>query len=194
VTTIHVRRLRHHYSIGQPMFFTWRLHNSLPANRSFPSATTSGQAFLAMDRFLDNAQTGPLYLRGPEIASLVLEAIHYRNQVSQEYDLHSFVVMANHVHLLATPHVPVAKVIQSRKRFTARECNRMLGHTGKPFWQDESYDRLVRGKTESERIARYIEMNPVNAGLVASPEEFPWSSARPIGNRPHVTNLPHVLA
>src|SRR5579863_8849374 len=131
-----------------------------------------------MDRLLDNAQTGPLYLRRPEIAGLVVEAIHYRAQVSREYNLHSFVVMANHIHLLITPHVAVARMMQSLKRFTARECNKVLGLTGKPFWQDESYDRLVRDKTEFKRIVCYVEMNPVNAGLAASPEDFPWSSAR----------------
>jgi len=173
------------------MFVTWRLHNSLPAGRSFPSTTTSGQAFLAMDRLLDNARTGPLYLRRPEIANVVLEAIQYRDRVSREFDLHSFVVMANHVHLLVTPLVDVSKMMQSLKRSTARECNKRLGLTGQPFWQDESYDRVVRDQTEFRRIARYIEMNPVNAGLVAMPEEFPWSSARPIANRPQVANLPH---
>jgi REP element-mobilizing transposase RayT len=70
--------------------------------------------------------------------------------------------------------------MQSLKRFTAREGNRILGFTGQPFWQDESYDRLVRDEGEFQRIVRYIETNPVNAGLVAMPEEFPWSSAGPI--------------
>jgi hypothetical protein len=68
----------------------------------------------------------------------------------------------------------------------------MLGLTGLPFWQDESYDRLVRNDTEFARIVDYIERNPVTAGLVATPEEFPWSSARPIANRPQVDNLPHI--
>jgi REP element-mobilizing transposase RayT len=76
---------------------------------------------------------------------------------------------------LITPRVQVSKLMQSLKRFTAREANRLLGHTGQPFWQDESYDRLVRDGTEFARIARYIEMNPVRAGLLASPDAFPWS-------------------
>ena len=68
----------------------------------------------------------------------------------------------------------------------------MLGLTGQPFWQDESYDRLVRNDTEFERIVHYIERKPVTAGLVGTPEESPWSSARPIDNRPQVGNLPHI--
>jgi hypothetical protein len=78
--------------------------------------------------------------------------------------------------------------MHSLKRFTAREANRILGRTGQPFWQDESYDRLIRNEKEFERTLRYIETNPVKAGLAATPEEFPWSSARPIDNRPQVAN------
>jgi putative transposase len=188
----HTRRLPHYHPVGQAMFLTWRLHDSLPAGRSFPAATTSGQAFLAMDRLLDNARTGPLYLRQPEIASMVVEAIHYRERsLDRErslghYHLHCYVVMGNHVHILITPRVPVSKLMHSLKRVTGREANRILGLTGQPFWQDESYDRVVRNETEFRRIARYIEMNPVKAGLTATPEEFLWSSARPIDNRPQV--------
>ena len=180
----HGRHLPHYYAIGQPIFLTWRLHGSLPANRSFPSTTTSGQAFVTMDRLLDNARTGPLYLRQPELAAMVVEAIRYRQECLGHYQLHAYVVMANHVHLLITPYVEVSRLMQSLKRFTAREGNRMLGLTGQPFWQDESYDRLVRDRAEFQRIVRYIETNPVKAGLAANPEDFPWSSAGPIDNRP----------
>jgi len=189
VIAFRARRLPHFDCIGSPTFITWRLHDSLPPNRPFPRATASGRVFLTMDRLLDTAVRGPLYLRQPEIAARVVEAIHYRDP--GHYHLHNFVVMPNHVHVLITPRVPLSEFMQSLKRFTAREGNRFLGLTGQPFWQDESYDRLVRDEREFTRIARSIEMNPVNAGLVAEPDQFPWSSARPIANRPQVTNLPH---
>jgi REP element-mobilizing transposase RayT len=144
-----------------------------------------------MDRILDNTCTGPLYLRIAEIASMVVAAIRFREL--RHYQLHSYVVMPNHVHLLMTPLVEVCKVMQSLKRFTAREGNQMLGLTGHPFWQDESYDRLVRNDTEFERITDYSAMNPVTAGLAATPEEFRWSSSWPISNRPQVDNLPHII-
>ena len=123
---------------------------------------------------------------------MVVDAIRYRDQ--RMYHLHAFVVMPNHVHLLMTPLVAASQAMQSLKRFTAREGNRILGLTGQPFWQDESYDRLVRNATEFERIWHYIEMNPVQAGLAATPGEFQWSSAGPIDNRPQVDNLPHRIA
>jgi type I restriction enzyme R subunit len=52
-----------------------------------------------------------------------------------------------------------------------------LGNTGKRFWQAESYDHWVRDDLERERIAGYIENNPVKAGLVDSAEKYRWSSA-----------------
>jgi REP element-mobilizing transposase RayT len=130
-----------------------------------------------MDRLLDNARTGPLYLQRPEIAAMMLNAIRYREEPLRHYQLHAYVVMANHVHLLITPFVDVSKLMQSLKRFTARKANEMLGLAGQPFWQDESYDRAVRNEAEFQRIVRYIEWNPVKAGLVTTPEAFPWSSA-----------------
>jgi hypothetical protein len=53
----------------------------------------------------------------------------------------------------------------------------MLARTGNPFWQEESYDRLVRDSAEWERIKFYIEQNPVRAGLVKEASQYRWSSA-----------------
>jgi REP-associated tyrosine transposase len=189
---LHTRRLPHIHEIGRPLFVTWRLHGTLPGNRPFPQATTSGEAFLAMDRLLAQHSVGPLYLKRPDIAQMVVEAIQYRDPA--QYLLHNLVVMPNHVHILITPKARVAQIMRSLKRFTARQANRILGLTGSPFWQDESYYRLVRTDDEFDRIARYIEMNPVHAGIVTEPEQFPWSSSGPIINRPQVTNLPHFDA
>jgi REP element-mobilizing transposase RayT len=87
--------------------------------------------------------------------------------------------MPNHVHLLVTPQIPSAQWLRLLKGSTAHEANGLLGRTGQPFWQDESYDHLVRAGSELKRIHCYIENNPVKAGLVAAPEDFPWSSATP---------------
>jgi putative DNA methylase len=67
--------------------------------------------------------------------------------------------------------------MKSLKGFTARQANRMLARTGTPFWQKESYDHWVRDEAEWHRIARYIENNPVKAGLVSTPDAYRWSSA-----------------
>ena len=85
--------------------------------------------------------------------------------------------MANHVHVLLPPLIPTARLLGSLKGATAREANRILHHTGQPFWQAESYDHCVRNVSEFNRIVSYIENNPVKAGLVSLPEDYPWSSA-----------------
>jgi REP element-mobilizing transposase RayT len=122
---------------------------------------------------------------------MAIDAIsHLENE--GHFALHAFVVMANHIHMLITPGVPVPKLTHSLKRFTAREGNRLLGVCGQPFWRDESYDRWVRDKVEFERIANYIENNPVSAGLCASPGDYRWSSGRRVENPPQVANLPHI--
>ena len=159
------------------MFVTFRLAGSLPASRIFPPARfSSGQAFTAMDRLLDQATNGPVFLRRPEIAQLVIDAISDGEARFHRYELHAFVVMPNHVHLLVTPHVIAKQWLGPLKGFTAHEANRALGRHSL-FWQPESYDHLVRDEKEFRQTQRYIENNPVKAGLVGLTELFPWSSA-----------------
>jgi REP element-mobilizing transposase RayT len=89
----------------------------------------------------------------------------------------NFQTVSRQAEALAPHHVPLRRITQSLKGYTAREANRLLRRTGQTFWQDESYDHWVRDEAELGRIVVYIEWDPVRAGLVASPEEWPWSSA-----------------
>jgi REP element-mobilizing transposase RayT len=130
-----------------------------------------------MDRFLDQTRVGPLWLRDSAVAALVVDAIRSGERELVHYELGAFVVMPNHVHVLVTPRVPVPKLTQRLKGYTAREANRILNRTGEAFWQGESYDHWVRNAEEWTRIAGYIERNPVTAGLAARSEDYPWSSA-----------------
>jgi REP element-mobilizing transposase RayT len=172
------RRLPHWEILGVPLFVTFRLHGSLPPNRVFPPKHLStGKAFVALDRLPDRGLNGPLFLRRPEIATLVVEALHEGHRGFGRYELHSFVVMPNHVHILVTPHVFANKWLGPLKGFTAHQANLLLRRMGKPFWQDESYDHVVRSGEEFKRIHAYIETNPVRAGLAKAPDLFQWSSA-----------------
>src|SRR4029077_8809710 len=97
--TVYRRRLPHVYETEHPVFLTWRLYGSLPQHRPFRGGPLpSGQAFAALDRLLDNAQTGPFYLCQPAIADLVVGALRYNADVLGQYELYAFVVMPNHVH------------------------------------------------------------------------------------------------
>lgn len=130
-----------------------------------------------MDRFLDEARRGAFYLRQPAIGDMIVEAIHYNADVLGHYRLRAFVVMPNHVHVLAEPTVPLPKLTKSLKGITAKRANMILGLTGRSFWQEESYDHVVRNEGEFEKIRRYIEENPVRAGLAREAGEYRWSNA-----------------
>jgi len=93
------------------------------------------------------------------------------------YKLQAFVVMPNHVHVLLEPKVPLAKITRGIKGVSARLANSILGRTGKPFWQDESFDRWLRDEVDFTKTLRYIENNPVQAGLVRNSHDWRWSSA-----------------
>jgi REP element-mobilizing transposase RayT len=176
--TFYRRRLPHLSIEDQPVFLTWSLHSTLPPNRAFPKESfTSGQAFAALDRLLDQVRTGPFYLHQPPIARMVVESIHHHAEVLGRYALHAFVVMPNHVHMLVSPRIPLPKLTRTLKSYTARQANWMLGLSGNPFWQEESYDHLVRDQSEFNRIRLYIEHNPVCAGLATEASGYPWSSA-----------------
>jgi REP element-mobilizing transposase RayT len=170
------RRLPHIYPKDTQLFVTFHLHGSVPHALVPPGSLTAGEAFVWLDRQLDNATQGPMFLRQPEIARVVVTSIHKGAELGH-YELGAHVVMANHVHLLIRPAIAPAHLLKSLKGATAREANRLLGRTGESFWQKESYDHWVRDHAEFLRIRAYIEGNPVKAGLVLRPEDFPWSSA-----------------
>ena len=167
------RRLPHQYGVGEPLFVTFRLHGSLPPGREFRSGRLdSGQAFVCLDRLLEESRSGPAYLRIPAIAQVLADRI--RQGADHDYELHAWVVMPNHAHLLITPRIDMPTLLRRLKGASAREANRLLGQTGQPFWQDESYDHRVRDREQFHRIENYILQNPVRAGLARSAEEYPW--------------------
>jgi putative transposase len=169
-----MRRLPHIFGEGSNLFITWHLYGSLPRERyPPPGKMNSGAAFVWMDRYLDTTREGPQWLGREEIAKSVEEVLQ-----QQKCDLHAYVIMPNHVHVLLAPKIPPPKLMQYIKGASAREANKILGISGKPFWQHESYDHLVRTPEEFAKIRRYIENNPVKAGLASTPETYRWSSAR----------------
>ncbi|WP_321476853.1 transposase [uncultured Paludibaculum sp.] len=173
---IYRRRLPHVDSPGEPVFVTWRLSGSLPPHRAFLGGPIASRAaFAVMDRLLDEARCGPSMLRQPAVARIVQEEILAVAAVGA-CPVHAYVVMPNHVHVLWTPAISLADVVRLVKGRSARRINLLLGRTGSTFWQSEYFDRLVRSQDEFASVRRYIEWNPVKAGLVRAAEEFVWSS------------------
>ena len=172
------RHLPHWQPLGKILFITWRLAGSLPATFWDDCTEKSeGKRFVAFDRFLDSGRAGPTWLKEPIMAKLVMDALTYGESQRELYRLLAFAVMSNHVHLLIETVQSLEKITRLLKGYTARWANRILGRTGQAFWQDESFDHWVRNSAQLERIVHYIENNPVTAGLVRNPEDWPWSSA-----------------
>ncbi len=75
-------------------------------------------------------------------------------------------------------HSDLHKIMQSLKRPTARQANLLLGREG-AFWQDESYDHVIRDNDEYIRIINYVLENPVKAGLASKWDEWQWNYCKP---------------
>ncbi len=178
--TYYERHLPHWQPAGKDVFVTWRLCGSLPPDAkilaSLDRSPTAGERFRAFDQALDRAGVGPLWLKDSRVAECLVAALQ-RSQEQELFRLHAYVVMANHVHVLLAPMCSLSQITHAVKGATARGANKILGRSGTRFWQDESFDRWIRNPSEWNRVRVYIEHNPVRAGLVKTPKDWPWSSA-----------------
>ena len=134
------------------------------------------QDFRRFSKALENeldAGHGECVLRRPELAEMVTNALRFFD--GQRYELGDFVVMPNHVHLLVggMARNAMLKQVESWKKWSAIKINEALGRSGR-FWQDESFDHLVRSEASFEKFRKYIQENPVKAGLKKG--EFVWWS------------------
>lgn len=213
--------LPHWYMPGFAHFVTYRLANSIPVLRmremvqrrtdrikspqTFGLSTSQCKTtahklfFLEFDEALE-ASEKDRWLGRPEIAKIIRENLHHHNGTL--YQLLSWCVMPNHVHILIQPFEstvlpesfeaekddfvfsdevvdidsPLSRIMHSLKSYTANHANRVLGRQG-AFWQRESYDHWVRDLDELQRIVDYIRLNPVKAGLSEGPQDWVFSSA-----------------
>ena len=133
------------------------------------------QRRLKIEEFLDIGN-GEAYLRDPNIASLVQDALLFFDE--KRYRMHAWVIMPNHVHALLTPLLPntLSEITHSWKSYTSHEVNKILGRKGH-IWFPESFDRFIRNEEHYNRIIEYIHNNPPKAQLCARPEDWPRSSA-----------------
>jgi putative transposase len=92
--------------------------------------------------------------------------------------VYAYCLMTNHVHLLLAPDDSLAGLSQLMKTLAARTTryrNRLEGRTG-TLWESRYKSSVVHSDTYLLACSRYIELNPVRAGMVAEPGEYPWSS------------------
>ncbi len=189
------RRLPHWTQPGVVCFITFRTHDSMPKEvvqrwRSERDAwlrqhgiDPESPNWSAQLRSLDKGKQigfyrtfstrwhehldschGACVLKQSNLAAIVGDSLKYAD--GDKYDLTDFVVMPNHVHLLVSffDERAMLKQCESWKHWTARQINLALGQTGR-FWQQDGFDHLVRSEEQFLHFRRYIQQNPVKAGL-----------------------------
>lgn len=105
----------------------------------------------------------------------------FLKESSEKYNVavHAFVLMTNHVHILATPsdEVGLSRMMQALGRRYVQYFNHTHGRTG-TLWEGRYRSTLVDSEYYVLTVYRYIELNPVRANMVDHASEYPWSSYR----------------
>ena len=126
------------------------------------------------DKELDKSNE-PYWLREKEIAEIVKGSVEFLE--GKDLITHAYSIMPNHLHWVFT-HQEEAKVLwsvlQRMKSFSAKEANKILKNSGK-FWEEESYDHIVRNTKEFDNIVSYTLQNPVKAGFVKEWQDWEFS-------------------
>ena len=181
--SIQRRRLPHWQQEGATYFVTFRLGDALPLRilrqwqreredwlRQHPG-TLSQEKKVEFDELFRNKleeqmdrNYGSCALAQAPVAEIVEHALRHFD--GQRYQLGSFVIMPNHVHVLLRPLLEhsLSGILHSWKSFTANKANAILQRKG-TFWQDESFDHIVRDEDQLQRFERYIVENPTKAQL-----------------------------
>lgn len=97
--------------------------------------------------------------------------------------LHAYCLMSNHVHLLLTPASveSCAALMKALAQLHTQYVNRTYGRSGS-LWEGRFHSCLVQSDQYLLTCYRYVERNPVEAGLCKRPEEYEWSSCRANAN------------
>jgi putative transposase len=189
-TIIRHRHLPHWDVPGATYFITSCLGRDPPVGVSAADWELQREKliFARTDHWLDS-ESAVRHLADSQLARIVIASMFHFAE--EKYDLLAYVVMPSHFHWVFQPldawaaslgssvqqRPPRERVMHGLKSFTGRECNQLLDQEG-TFWQDESYDHYVRDQEELHRIIRYVEQNPVKAGLVEDVDGWEFSSSR----------------
>ena len=177
--------LPHFDEAGTVQFLTFRLVDAVPAamvtawktELKLSGGETADDPRCArlrgrIERFADEGH-GACWLKDARVGEVVQDALLHFD--GERYRLLAWVIMPNHVHAVieTLPGFPLDGVIHSWKSFTAKRANRLSGRTG-AFWMGDYFDRYVRDEAHLWDVMRYMEENPVKAGLVRFAGEWPW--------------------
>jgi len=124
-----------------------------------------------------NSWAGRSIFQSKRSASLLIETL-LDYHAKRKYELHEFVVMPDHIHLLLTPSPDLAleRVMQFIKGGYSHRAGQQLGPS-LGIWARGYVDHRIRDGRDYDTHREYIHQNPVRRGLVSLPEQFAYSSA-----------------
>jgi REP element-mobilizing transposase RayT len=146
---------------GYYQFITFRTYDSLDEyikKISQKDISNSKKQYL-IDNHLDNSSKGA-YLNG-KILNFMYNFLLLKDK--DIYELISFVIMSNHIHLLVKPSIDLDKMVKIIKGGSAYHINKMLNIKGK-FWANNYYDRAIRDEKHFFKVYEYIRNNPLKVG------------------------------
>ena len=204
---IYHRKLPHIQPLGGTFFVTYRLYYSFPTSlkQQLREEFNEEKARLAkldkystdvtdelnrryfgrFDTLLDLCSYSPAYLSIETVARMVADSWHYWDD--KRIDLIAYTIMPNHVHAVFTllgeetesgKTNSLRQHMHSVKSYSAHKANKLLTLSG-AFWEEESYDRLIRTNDELSRIIQYVLNNAVKAGLCKDWKEWTWNYIKP---------------
>ena len=135
----------------------------------------------------------PIFARNADYEELL--SLLEENARSAGVAVHAYVLMSNHFHLLATPETveSIPQMMQAVGRRYVRYFNRLQGRTG-TLWEGRYRSTLIQTERYLLTCMAYIDLNPVRAGLVGDPGDYPWSShGHYVGRRRDRLVTPHPL-
>ncbi|MCX6644774.1 MAG: transposase [bacterium] len=133
-----------------------------------------------------NGQAGNL------LASIVEESIWFG--FNERYMINAYVIMPDHIHILIQPlqEWTLAKILQGIKGYTSWMINKTQNRKG-AFWQPENMDHIIRNNEDWLDKFEYIHQNPVKAGIVEHPEDYPYSSLVTLHSKGRLESLLKIL-
>jgi putative transposase len=118
------------------------------------------------------------YFRSPRIARWLLENL-LQIAAQQSFSLRGYCLMPDHLHILLQGDSPSSDLRGFVKTFKHKTTFHFRIKTGKTLWQISFFDHILRTAEDLSKTAEYILSNPVRAGLVQRPEDYPYARSFP---------------
>ena len=167
-----------HFENRAIQFITFRLYDSVPkelieewkmvltqeSDAEGPS-DVARQMHKLVDKFEDSGY-GQCFLADSRVADMMEQTLKHDD--GKKYDLISYCIMPNHVHVVIRVHdgVSQSSILHTWRSYSAHEANKILGRSG-DFWMKDYYDRYIRNAQHYMAVVQYIKDNPAKAGLGA---------------------------